>query len=166
MGIKKHRSEALSGINCAVITVSDSRGAENDPSGDLIAKRLERAEHHVERRLWVRDETDQIESALDKVHDCQLIVLTGGTGTTDRDVTWRTVESYCAEPLPAFAALFTQLSYDEVGPAAMLSRACAGICRNPNRVVFALPGSAKACALAMEQLIIPEAGHLLKHLQR
>ena len=166
MGAHEHRQQGAKAVHCGVITVSDTWGSEDDPSGDLIIQGLEQAGHTIDSRCWVRDEPDQIREALDNFVNSQAVILTGGTGTTDRDVTWRVVSDYCDEPLPAFAQLFTQLSFAQVGAAAMLSRACAGVCRDPNRVIFALPGSAKACQLAMEELIIPELGHLVGHLKR
>ena len=166
MGVEAHRAAGAERIRCAVITVSDTRGENDDPSGDLITGRLEAVGHDVVGRLWVRDEPEEILAALKRFENVAAVLLTGGTGTTDRDRTWAVVQEYCDEPLPAFATLFTQLSYAQVGPAAMLSRACAGICRDPNRVVFALPGSKKACELALDELIIPEIGHLIGHLAR
>ena len=165
MAVDQHRHVGCKSIQATIITVSDTRGSENDPSGDLIAELLVGAGHQVLRRLWVLDDMDAIRLALVQSDDSQVCILTGGTGTTDRDVTWRVVEDYCDEPLPAFSMLFAQLSYAEVGAAAMLSRACAGICRVPNRVVFALPGSEKACRLAVEKLLLPEISHLIGHLQ-
>ncbi len=166
MSVEEHRQTAIGGLQCAVITVSDSRGREDDPSGDLIATTLAEAGHLVASRQCISDDEGPIRAALLAVRPQQLVILTGGTGTTDRDVTWRVVGGYIEEPLPAFAVLFAQLSYQDVGPAAMLSRACAGLLRRPEQVIFALPGSSKACRLALEKLIVPEVGHLFKHLIR
>jgi molybdenum cofactor biosynthesis protein B len=166
MGVEQHRHTGRKSVRFKIITVSDTRGSDNDPSGDLIAEQLVSAGHQILGRQWVPDEIDDIRAALVQSGEAQAIILTGGTGTTDRDVTWRVVQDFCDEPLPAFSILFAQLSYAEVGAAAMLSRACAGVCRAPNRVVFALPGSKKACRLALEKLLIPEISHLIGHLQR
>jgi molybdenum cofactor biosynthesis protein B len=144
MGVEQHRHAGRKSVRVKIITVSDTRGSDNDPSGDLISERLVAAGHQILGRQWVPDDRDEI----------------------DRDVTWRVVQDFCDEPLPAFSILFAQLSYAEVGAAAMLSRACAGVCRAPNRIVFALPGSEKACRLALEKLLVPEISHLVGHLQR
>ncbi len=166
MSTEQHKTQAARSLNCRVITVSDTRGADDDPSGDAISRLLESAGHQVVSRDWVADDQRLIRDALAVAPEIPVVVLTGGTGLTARDVTWKTVNEFCDEPLPAFAALFTQLSYAQVGAAAVLSRAVAGVCRNPERVIFALPGSRKACELAVEQIIAPEAGHILSHLAK
>lgn len=166
MSTDRHRAEGPRRVDCRVITVSDTRGADDDPSGDAIAGLLVAAGHTLVGRAWCRDDADAIRAELDAATDCAAVVLTGGTGLTARDITWSTVADYCDEPLPAFATLFTQLSYEQVGSAAMLSRAVAGIRRDPGRLIFALPGSARACRLAVEALIAPELGHLAGHLAR
>jgi molybdenum cofactor biosynthesis protein B len=166
MGVEQHRQAGHKSVSVNIITVSDTRGSDNDPSGDLISEQFAAAGHQILGRQWVPDKINEIRAALVQSGYAQVIILTGGTGTTDSDVTWRVVQDFCDEPLPAFSILFAQLSYAEVGSAAMLSRACAGICRSPNRVVFALPGSKKACRLALEKLLVPEISHLVGHLQR
>ena len=164
MSHEHHQTGDRSEINCRVITVSDSRSLSDDPSGDLIAKLLVDAGYSLLDRLLVKDDPGQISTALDDSMDADAVVLTGGTGLTERDITWKVIEQYADEPLPAFATLFTQLSYQQVGAAAVLSRARAGVCRAPNRVIFALPGSSRACELAVKEIIVPQLAHLLKHL--
>ena len=166
MSTEQHRAAGPSSVTCRVITVSDTRGIHDDPSGDAIEAILQAAGHEVKGRAWCVDEAAAVRAELNASADCDVIVMTGGTGLTARDITWSTVEAYCDEPLPAFATLFTQLSYAQVGSAALLSRAVAGICRNPQRIIFALPGSSRACTLAVESLIAPELGHLVGHLAR
>ena len=114
----------------------------------------------------LKDEPEDIHLALNEVKSASAILLTGGTGLTNRDITWAVVEQYCDEPLPAFAVLFTQLSYAQVGSAAVLSRATAGIRRNRNQLIVALPGSSKACTLAMDEILIPELSHIVGHLNK
>ena len=109
---------------------------------------------------------EEIRKALDEVENARAIFLTGGTGLTKRDITWQVVETYCDEPLPAFEVLFTQPSYMQVGSAAVLSRATAGIKRNRGQLIAALPGSSKACALAMDDILIPELAHIAGHLHK
>lgn len=166
MSTEQHRAEGPVSVTCRIITVSDTRGTRDDPSGDAIKALLLAAGHELRGRAWCVDDPAAIRDELDIAADCDVTVLTGGTGLTARDVTWRTVADYCDEPLPAFATLFTQLSYTQVGSAALLSRAVAGICRDPQRIIFALPGSSRACQLAVESLIAPELGHLVGHLSR
>lgn len=166
MSREGHKSVAPKTLDCRVITVSDTRGSEEDPSGDAISEILQEFGHRVVHRDWVVDDARAITAALDAQTEVPVVVLTGGTGLTARDITWSTVESYCAEPLPAFAMLFAQLSFAQVGPAAVLSRATAGICRNPERVIFALPGSRRGCELAVREIIAPEIGHVVSHLRK
>ena len=164
MSVEEHRKASPKQVDCWVITVSDTRGSREDISGDLIVEKIEAAGHSVMGRSWTRDEPEEIRNALDEVADARAIFLTGGTGLTKRDITWQVVEAYCDEPLPAFAVLFTQLSYNQVGSAAVLSRATAGIKRNRGQFIAALPGSRKACALAIDDILIPELAHIVGHL--
>ncbi len=166
MSVEEHRKASPKQVDCWVVTVSDTRGSKEDVSGDLIVEKLEAAGHSVEGRSWVRDEPEEICKALDEIEHARAIFLTGGTGLTKRDITWRVVESYCDEPLPAFAVLFAQLSYMQVGSAAVLSRATAGIKRKRNQFIVALPGSSKACALAVDDILIPELAHIVGHLDK
>ena len=166
MSVEEHRRTSPKQVVCWVITVSDTRGSKEDLSGDMIAEKLEAAGHIVKGRSWVKDEPEEIQNALDEVEGTSAIFLSGGTGLTKRDITWQVVEAYCDEPLPAFAVLFTQLSYEQVGSAAVLSRATAGIKRNRNQLIAALPGSSKACALAIDDILIPELTHIVGHLNK
>jgi len=164
MSVEEHRKASPKQVDCWVITVSDTRGSREDISGDLIVEKIEAAGHSVMGRSWTRDEPEEIRNALDEAADARAIFLTGGTGLTKRDITWQIVEAYCDEPLPAFAVMFTQLSYNQVGSAAVLSRATAGIKRNRGQFIAALPGSPKACALAIDDILIPELAHIVGHL--
>jgi molybdopterin adenylyltransferase len=166
MSVEEHRKASPKQVDCWVITVSDTRGSKEDISGDLIVEKIEAAGHHIKGRSWTKDEPDEIRNALDEVVDARAIFLTGGTGLTKRDITWQVVDAYCDEPLPAFAVLFTQLSYNQVGSAAVLSRATAGIKRNRSQFIAALPGSSKACALAVDDILIPELAHIVGHLNK
>lgn len=166
MSVEEHRKASPKQVDCWVITVSDTRGSNEDISGDLIVEKLEAAGHVVSGRSWTRDEPEDIRKALDEVETTRAIFLTGGTGLTSRDITWQVVEAYCDEPLPAFAVLFAQLSYEQVGSAAVLSRATAGIKRNRSQLIVALPGSSKACALAVDDILLPELTHIIGHLNK
>ncbi len=166
MSVEEHRKSSPKQVECWVITASDTRGSKEDISGDMIVKKLEAAGHLVKGRSWTKDEPEEICKTLDEVVNARAIFLTGGTGLTKRDITWQVVEAYCDEPLPAFAVLFTQLSYNQVGSAAVLSRATAGIKRNRSQFIVALPGSSKACALAVDDILIPELAHIVGHLDK
>lgn len=166
MSVEEHRKASPKQIDCWVITASDTRGSKEDLSGDLIVEKLKEAGHPVLGRDWVKDEPADIRKALEAVEGARAIFLTGGTGLTKRDITWRVVEEYCDEPLPAFAILFAQLSYNQVGSAAVLSRATAGINRDKGQLIAALPGSSKACALAVDDILLPELAHIVGHMDK
>ncbi len=164
MSVEEHRKASPKQVDCWVITVSDTRGSKEDISGDLIVEKLKAAGHLVRGRSWTKDEPEEIRKALDDVENERAIFLTGGTGLTKRDITWQVVETYCDEPLPAFVVLFALLSHKQVGSAAVLSRATAGIKRNRGQLIAALPGSSKACVLAVDDILIPELAHIVGHL--
>ncbi len=164
----RHRKAASGQIaRCALLTVSDSRTAENDTGGDRIASCLGEAGHQVVDRQWVRDEAMEIGKVLSgwlAQGDVQVIFTTGGTGISSRDTTVEVVERFLEKRLDGFGELFRMLSFQEVGAAAMLSRSVAGVARGI--VVFALPGSVAAVELALERLILPELEHLVWERQR
>ncbi|MBW2272726.1 MAG: MogA/MoaB family molybdenum cofactor biosynthesis protein [Deltaproteobacteria bacterium] len=144
-----------------IITVSDTRDLESDTGGALVAELLRGAGHTVVSREVVRDEARAIADALSKALDAaggRAVILTGGTGVAPRDVTPESVEPLLERVVPGFGEIFRQLSYEEIGSAALLSRALAGLARG--RVVFVIPGSRGAVRLALEKLILPEIGHL------
>jgi molybdenum cofactor biosynthesis protein B len=156
-----HRRAATASVATAVIAVSDTRDLASDEGGALIAELLEAAGHRVTRREVVPDDADRIEAALSRAlerEDTRAVILTGGTGVAPRDVTPDAVEPLLDREIPGFGELFRLLSYQEIGSAALLSRALAGVAEG--RVVFALPGSKGGVRLAMEKLILPEIGHL------
>lgn len=160
--IEQHRAAAPRSVRCAVITVSDTRTVETDTSGYLIRERLEQHGHRVVAYAIVPDEMEEIGRLLDEFSqqpDCDAILLNGGTGIAPRDVTYETVVMRLEKRLDGFGELFRWLSYQEIGSAAMLSRAIAGVYRR--RIVVAMPGSTNAVRLAMEQLVLPELAHLV-----
>lgn len=163
----EHRAEARGRpLSAAVVTASDTRGADDDPSGDLLAAGLAAAGVTVRERRWVLDERGALEAALRAVlaAGVDVVVVTGGTGPAPRDVTPEAVRSVCARELPGFGELFRMLSYQEIGPAAVLSRALCAL--HGRQVVWALPGSSAACRLALDRLILPELDHLGAQLAR
>ena len=156
-----HRKAAVESLEIAVITVSDTRTMETDTGGALVAEFLETAKHQLASREIVPDDGEKIAEALGRALDApgiRAVILTGGTGVAPRDVTPESVEPLLERVVPGFGELFRMLSYEDIGSAALLSRAIAGLSRG--RVVFAIPGSRGAVRLAMEKLILPEIGHL------
>lgn len=150
-----------------VITVSDSRTLEDDTGGALLVELIEGAGHRVVARQIVRDEIEAIRRAIDQAimrDDVRAVLLTGGTGIAPRDVTPDAVEPILDRVIPGFGELFRALSFHEVGSAAMLSRALAGMARG--RLIAALPGSRAAVRLAVERLLLPELGHLAGEAER
>lgn len=153
--------EAAKTLRCGIITASDSRTRETDASGDLLVAQLSAAGHTITRRELVRDEAAQITELIETMidADCAVIILNGGTGIAKRDSTFEAVDRLLEKRLPGFGELFRMLSYPEIGPAAMLSRATAGVYRGA--LIFSLPGSPHAVQLALEKLIMPELPHLV-----
>lgn len=156
-----HRSGAPVQVATAIVTVSDTRTPETDTGGALAAELLEGAGHPVVERRIVADEPAAIAEALAELvsrHEVGAVLFTGGTGVAPRDVTPDTVEPLLGRVIPGFGELFRMLSYEEIGSAALLSRALAGLLKA--RVVFVLPGSRAAVRLGLEKLVLPELGHL------
>ncbi len=160
--VQRHRAAAPGKVGCAVLTVSDTRNLETDSGGALLARLLEDAGHRVVSRVIVRDDAQEIRAAASKALEdeaCDALLLTGGTGVAPRDVTPEAIRPLLERELPGFGELFRQLSYQEIGAAALLSRALAGVCGE--KLLFALPGSKGAIRTALEKLVLPELGHLL-----
>ncbi len=162
MGAKDHRkqAEAKGQIAIAIVTVSDTRTTETDTSGQLIRELSEAAGHRIVEARIVKDEPDQVAKALDDFAggEAQLVIFNGGTGISRRDRTYDVISRSLEKTLPGFGEIFRLLSYEEIGAAAMLSRATAGVYRET--VVVSTPGSTNAVRLAMEKLILPEIQHL------
>ncbi len=164
---QQHRSEAPKTLCCAVITVSDTRTLQDDVGGQTVVDLLKAAGHQVFHHQIVRDEMEQIWGALSTLNgreDLDAILLTGGTGLGSRDCTFETVVGLLTKVLPGFGELFRMLSYQEIGAAAMLSRAVGGLMGRT--VVLAMPGSPAGVRLAMEKLVLPELGHLVREARR
>ncbi len=162
MGLAEHRGESPAAIRFAVITVSDTRSVRSDRGGDFLVAAIMEAGHQVASRTLVRDEAAKIEAAVREAvgrEDVDLILTTGGTGISPRDVTAPTLERMFESSIPGFGELFRWLSFREIGSATLLSRATAGLVQG--KVVLALPGSPKALQLAMREIVLPEAGHLV-----
>ncbi len=149
-------------MRVAVLTISDTRTAATDTSGGAIVTLLEQHGHQVSARALVKDEPADVTAfvAAQLRAEAQVIITTGGTGITSRDATYEALDEMLEKRLDGFGELFRMLSYADIGPAAMMSRACAGLARG--RVVIALPGSEGAVRLAMTKLVLPELGHLVQ----
>ncbi len=162
-----HREYAPKSVCSAVFTVSDSRTVATDSSGQLIQERLEAAGHAVSDRTILKDDPDAIRAA---VLGClgnpavDAIIVTGGTGVSPRDVTPDAIEPLLQKVLTGFGELFRMLSFEEIGAAAVLSRALAGTAERT--VVYVMPGSSAAVRLAMDRLILPELAHVVGQLRR
>ncbi len=170
MSYQRHQCQANAAqqgpVRCAILTISDTRTPDTDESGAAIRAALEQSGHTIARYHIVQDAADQIQALLHDFADdgCQIVITNGGTGMTRRDTTFEAVERLLEKHMPGFGELFRMLSYEEIGAAAMLSRATAGTYRQ--MVIFCVPGSPGAVRLAMEQLIMPELVHLVWELQR
>jgi molybdopterin adenylyltransferase len=165
MSVQTHRKDAPASVACFVLTISDTRSAANDTSGDAIVDALTSAGHAVTGRAIVKDDPAAVRAVVsEQASAARAIITTGGTGITSRDSTYEAIAALLDKRLDGFGELFRMLSYDEVGSAAMMSRACAGAIGRT--VVFALPGSEQAVRLAMAKLILPEIGHIVRELNR
>lgn len=163
----QHRAEAPEAVRCAVITVSDTRTLETDSGGQTIVDLLAASGHRLVERQIIRDEPQQMLELLTSLRDREdvdAILMTGGTGLGSRDQTVETVGGLLAKPLPGYGELFRMLSYQEIGSAAMLSRAVGGLIGRT--VLLTMPGSRAAVRLAMQKLILPELGHLVREARR
>jgi molybdenum cofactor biosynthesis protein B len=159
MSVHDHEKHAPANLKVGVITASDSRTPETDESGSLIRAMLQAAGHSVDYYGIVPDDSEKISAALvSNLENLDAIIINGGTGITARDGTTEVVKSVLDKELEGFGELFRMLSFQEIGPAAMLSRAVAGV--RHGKFIAALPGSPAACRLAMEKLLIPELGHI------
>ncbi|NNF57598.1 MAG: molybdenum cofactor biosynthesis protein MoaB [Rhodothermaceae bacterium] len=155
-------------VTCAVVTVSDTRTEDTDTSGKLLIERLTDAGHTVRTYRIVPDDAEVIRTVLVKqAGRVEVVITTGGTGIAHRDTTVEVAETLIAKSLPGFGELFRMLSYEEIGPAAMLSRAMAGVYGpEASTLLFCCPGSSNAVTLATDRLIVPQLPHLVWELLR
>lgn len=161
--VTEHRRDARPSLSLAVMTVSDTRTMETDSSGALIVSLAEAAGHRIIERVIVPDEPDKMRPLLlqwSARADVSAILITGGTGISPRDLTYETVSSILTKPLPGYGELFRMLSYAEIGPATILSRAIGGLVGEV--AVLVMPGSRAAVELAMTRIILPELPHIVR----
>ncbi len=164
MGVREHKKHAPRAVGLAVLSISSTRSLENDESGHWIKSRAEEEGHRVHLHRVIKDDVAAVAEGVGRCvedADVQAVIVTGGTGIAPKDVTIEAVRPKFIKELTAFSALFAQLSFEEIGAAALLSRAAAGLVGDT--FVFCIPGSLKACKLGCEKLIFPELGHLVKH---
>ncbi len=167
VSVQEHKAYSPVSVSCFVLTVSDTRTDANDTGGQAIRKLLESGGHSVTGHVIVRDDPDAVVRAVNGwLEDARtrVIITTGGTGITSRDGTFEAIDGLLEKRLTGFGELFRMLSYDQIGPAAMMSRATAGTVKG--KAIFVLPGSPDAVTLAMTKLILPELGHVVQQLSR
>jgi molybdenum cofactor biosynthesis protein B len=166
MSTKEHKEKAVKHLSIGIVTLSSTRTLAEDKSGHWIKAQAETAGHKAVLHTVIPDHAETIAETVRKAireHAPDALLLTGGTGVSPKDVTIEAVRPLFDKELTAFGVLFAQLSFADIGSAAMLSRAAAGIVGKT--LVFCMPGSLKACQLACQSLIFPELGHLAAHIR-
>jgi len=164
---QQHKKEAPRSVSCAVVTISDSRTEEDDESGKLLKQKLNDNGHQVISYSIIKDDADAIGQKIKELmaqQELQVIITSGGTGVGRRDVTVETVSPVLDKKLDGFGELFRSLSYEEIGTASIMSRAVAGV--GGGKVIICLPGSLGAVRLAMDQIILPEIGHMVREVTK
>ncbi len=162
---KTASSERIAAIRCAVVTISDTRTEESDRSGSLMQVKLQQSGHKTVFYRIIPDEPAKIKHLMKGLAGkVDVVLFNGGTGISNRDQTFETLSGMLEKTLPGFGELFRMLSYQEIGPSAMLSRATAGIYKNT--LFFSTPGSLGAVKLALDKLILPELKHLVWEILR
>ena len=167
MGYQEHKHKSPKNVNCAVLIISDSRTEQSDESGKLIKQMLKKNGHSVASYCILKNDAASIQKKLDELlaeENLQVIIASGGTGISHLDVTVETITPYLEKKLDGFGELFRFLTYQEIGSGSILSRAIGGVARG--KVILCLPGSVGAVSLAMEKIILPEIGHLVREASR
>ncbi|SFG51951.1 molybdopterin adenylyltransferase [Halobacillus alkaliphilus] len=169
MAVEDHKREAPSSVRCMVLTISDTRNTDTDKSGKIIIEKLtEKSAHKVNEYKIVKDDQRRIAEAVKQGlanPDIDAVLLNGGTGIAERDVTIEAVQALITKEIPGFGELFRMLSYNEdIGSAALLSRATAGV--SEKTAIFSMPGSSGAVKLAMDRLILPEISHVVREINK
>jgi len=161
----EHKNKAPRQITLGIVTIATTRTLDTDKSGHWIKKRAEKEGHQVVFHQVIADDSEKIVQTVLNIirhENPQALLLTGGTGISPKDVTVEAIRPLFDKELTAFGPIFSQLSFDEIDSAAIMSRATAGII--DQTAVFCMPGSLAACKLACKALIFPELGHLVKHI--
>ena len=166
MSVAEHKEKGKKSVGCFVVTVSDTRDETTDQSGQLIKSLLTENGHRIAGYRIVKDEPVEIESLLNQIlanPEIEAVIVNGGTGISPRDGTYEVIDRFLEKRLDGFGEIFRFLSYQDIGSAAMMSRAVAGSARG--KVLISLPGSKGAVELAMRRLVLPELGHMVSQLQ-
>ena len=167
MSYQEHKEKAPQKVSCAVLTISDTRTEQDDESGKLITEKLSQNGHRVMFYSVLKNEADSIKRKIYELlrqEELQVIITSGGTGVSHRDITVDTISPILEKKLDGFGELFRFLSYQEIGTASILSRAIAGAAGG--KVILCLPGSLGAANLAMDKIILPEIGHMVREATR
>lgn len=160
MGHLDHKEKAKKSVSCFVVTVSDTRTPDDDESGAIIKEKLVGDGHEVAGYRVVADDKKEIRGALGEgMEIAEAVIFNGGTGVSRRDCAYEVISRALDKKLPGFGELFRALSHEEIGSAAIMSRAVAGVVNG--RAVFSIPGSSNAVKLAMDRIILPELAHLV-----
>ncbi|HEU4846569.1 MAG TPA: MogA/MoaB family molybdenum cofactor biosynthesis protein [Rubrobacteraceae bacterium] len=165
--VHRHRESAPEHVRLAVLTISDTRTPENDTGGDTIEELMRDAGHEIVARRIVKDDAARIRTEIVNLlarPDADAVITTGGTGISARDTTYEVVDRMIEKKLDGFGEIFRALSYEEIGAAAILSRAVAGTVGT--KLVACLPGSRNAVRLAVEKLLVPEIAHVIFELRK
>ncbi len=167
MSYHEHKQKAPQSVNCAVLTISDTRTEPDDESGTIIKQRLTQNGHQVLSYAILKDEADAVENKLKELlshQQIQVIITNGGTGVSHRDITVETIFPMLEKNLAGFGELFRFLTYQELGTGSIMSRAIGGVAGG--KIILCLPGSPQAAKLAMDKIILPEIGHLVREATR
>jgi molybdenum cofactor biosynthesis protein B len=168
MSVHEHKKEAPTTVSCVIITVSDTRTPETDKSGQLIQRLLLEKGHQIAGYHIVKDEYEHIQALIKSYAvkiEVDAILLNGGTGIALRDTTYEAVKDVLVKEMPGFGEIFRYLSFaEDIGTAAILSRAVAGVYEHT--AIFSMPGSSGAVSLAMNRIIIPELGHVIREIRK
>ncbi|MFC2011904.1 molybdenum cofactor biosynthesis protein B [Chloroflexota bacterium] len=167
MSHQEHKEASPKSVNCAVLTFSDSRTEQTDESGKLLCQKLSENGHRVLAYAVLKDDSEAIRRKLDELlgqDELQVIITNGGTGIGRRDVAVETVSAFLEKTLDGFGELFRSLSYQEIGTASIMSRAVAGVAKG--KVIICLPGSSGAARLAIDKIVLPEIGHMVREVSK
>lgn len=167
MSYQEHKKEAPQIVSCAVLVISDSRTEATDESGKLLRQKLGENGHQVIDYAILKNDSEAIKKKIDELleqEELQVIISSGGTGLSKRDVTVETISPVLEKKLDGFGELFRSLSYQEIGTASIMSRAVAGMAGG--KIVICIPGSLGAARLAIDRIILPEIGHMVREATR
>lgn len=167
MTYQEHKHQAPKSVSCSVIVVSDSRTEQNDESGKHIMQVLRKNGHGILSYSLLKNDADSIRKRINGLLDeekLQVIIISGGTGISHRDVTVETISPFFEKKIDGFGELFRFLTYQQIHTGSIMSRAMAGV--TGGKVIICLPGSLGAVSLAMEKIILPEIGHMVREAQR